>query len=119
MNLPLILEKLGYTQTTGEAFWGGTCATDSNTYEEMASAWPAGNPPLSGEDVFESTWETIMNETAAVEYKEQRLISGYIEISEQLDMLYWDVSSGVFGDEAKNSTWFLHCSGVKEQFPKP
>jgi len=119
MDLPLILEKLGYTQTTGEAFWGGTCATSSNTYEEMANAWPAGNPPLSGKDVFESTWETILNETAAVEYKEQRLISGYIEINDQLDMLYWDVFSGVFGDEAKNSTWFQHCSGIKERFPKP
>ena len=74
---------------------------------------------MSGKDVFESTWETIESETAAEEYKEKRLISGYDNVSNQLDMLYWDVYSGKFGNEAKNSRWFLHCSGVKDEFPKP
>ena len=113
-NLPLVLEKLGYTGCE----WGPG-ATSFNTYNELAAGWPESNPTLSGESVFNSTWETIEAEEQAVEYREQRAISGYIEINDQLDMLYWDVSSGVFGDEAKNSTWFQHCSGVKEQFPKP
>ena len=114
-----LLERLGYTKTTGEPFWGGPAATSLCTYDQMSGLWPSNNPPLSGKDVFEATWETIVDETVAVEYKEQRVISGYIEIPDQLDMLYWDVYSGVFGDEAKSSTWFQHCSGVKEQFPKP
>lgn len=118
MDLLLILEKLGYTQTTGEAFWGGTCATSSNTYEEMAATWPATNPPLSGKDVFESTWEIVLGEDASVEYKEQRVVSGYAPVPDQLDMLYWDINSGVFGEEAKNSSWFKNCSGVKAEFPK-
>ena len=116
MNLPLILERLGYAGL--DAYWGPN-STSINTYEELASTWPSGNLPLSGEDIFETTWEMMVAEQQSVEYKQQREISGYIEINNQLDMLYWDVSSGVFGDEAKNSTWFQHCSGVKEQFPKP
>ena len=118
MDLPLILEKLGYTQTTGEPFWGGPCATSHNTYEEMAAMWPSNNPPLSGEDVFESTWDTIVSETAADEYKEQRIVSGYAPVADQLDMLYWDVYSGDFGEAAKSSSWFKNCSGVKAEFPK-
>ena len=118
MDLPLILEKLGYTQTTGEAFWGGTCATSSNTYEDMANTWPTGNPPLSGEDIFEATWGAMVDEAADIAYKEQRVISGYTEIPNQLDMLYWDVYSGDFGEAAKSSSWFKNCSGVKAEFPK-
>ena len=61
-------------------------------------------------------WDTIEGPPSHIQ---QRFLSGYANVGDQLDMLYWDVSSGVFGDEAKNSTWFQHCSGVKEQFPKP
>ena len=61
-------------------------------------------------------WDTIEGPPIHIQ---QRFLSGYANVGDQLDMLYWDVSSGVFGDEAKNSAWFLHCSGVKEQFPKP
>jgi hypothetical protein len=116
MNVHLILNKLGYG---GSGIHYGAGGTDTSTYEELAQYWPAGNPPLSGKDVFESTWETVESEIAAEEYKEKRLISGYDNISNQLDMLYWDVYSGKFGDEAKNSQWFLHCSGVKADYPKP
>ena len=118
MDLPLILEKLGYTQTTGEPFWGGPCATTNSTYEEMATHWPQNNPPLSGKDIFESTWEEILIEKSSNEYKEQRVVSGYSPIADQLDMLYWDISSGVFGESAKSSQWFQSCSGVKATYPK-
>ena len=107
MDLQLILEKLGYTKTTGEPFWGGPCATSHNTYEEMAAMWPSNNPPLSGEDVFESTWDTIVSETAADEYKPQRSVSGYAPIAVQLDMLYWDVYSGDFGVYAIQADRFI------------
>ena len=117
MDLPLILEKLGYTQSSG-AFWGGPCATSSNTYEQLADTWPTGNLPLSGKDVFEATWEIISGDIAADEYKEQRIVSGYAPIADQLDMLYWDVYSGDFGEAAKSSSWFKNCSGVKAEFPK-
>ena len=113
-NLPLVLKRLGYTGCE----WGPG-ATSFNTYDELVSGWPESNPPLSGESVFNSTWETISGELKAEEYKEERCISGYAQVQEQLDMLYWDVFSGKFGEEAKNSKWFAHCSGVKEDFPKP
>jgi hypothetical protein len=113
-DLPLVLSKLGY----GEYEWGPG-STSFNTYDELVAGWPESNPPLSGESDFNSTWETIEAGQQATEYKQQRGISGYAEINSQLDMLYWDVYSGSFGDEAKSSTWFQHCSGVKEQFPKP
>ena len=70
--------------------------------------------------IYGSIGEKVWDQTTdPEEYIQQRLLSGYLGQGKQLDMLYWDVSSGVFGDEAKNSAWFLHCSGVKEQFPKP
>lgn len=116
MNVHLVLNKLGYG---GSGIRYGAGGTDTSTYEELVQYWPTENPPLSGKDVFESTWETIQEDIEAGEYKEKRLISGYDNISNQLDMLYWDVYSGKFGNEAKNSRWFLHCSGVKDEFPKP
>lgn len=118
MDLPLILERLGYTKTTGEPFWGGPAATSLCTYDQMSGLWPPNNPPLSGKDVFEATWEVMVNEAAAVEYKEERVVSGYAPITDQLDMLYWDIQSGVFGESAKNSQWFQDCSGVKTAYPK-
>ncbi|SVD94479.1 uncharacterized protein METZ01_LOCUS447333 [marine metagenome] len=116
MKILPVLEKLGYA---GKDLWYGPGGGDEDTYEMLALGWPEENPPLSGLDVFESTWAEIVAEEKDEEYIEQREFSGYALIPNQLDMLYWDVSSGVFGDEAKNSAWFLHCSGVKEQFPKP
>ena len=117
MDLPSVLVRLGY-HVGSQTDWGNN-ATSHSIYEDLTLTWPTGNAPLKSKEEFETAWETIETERQAVEYREQREISGYIEINNQLDMLYWDVSSGVFGDEAKNSTWFLHCSGVKEQFPKP
>ena len=116
MNVHLVLNKLGYG---GSGIHYGAGGTDTSTYEELVQYWPSGNPPLSGKDTFESTWEIVGSEAAAEEYKEKRIISGYSNISNQLDMLYWDVYSGKFGDEAKNSQWFSHCSGVKADYPKP
>jgi len=117
MDLPTVLVRLGY-HVGPQTNWGNN-ATSSSIYEDLDLTWPTGNAPLKSKEEFEAAWETIETERQAVEYREQREISGYIEINNQLDMLYWDVSSGVFGDEAKNSAWFQHCSGVKEEFPKP
>jgi len=68
------------------------------------------------ESIGESLWDP---NTEPSEYIQKRLLSGYFSQGKQLDMLYWDVFSGKFGEEAKNSKWFIHCSGVKEDFPKP
>jgi hypothetical protein len=119
MDIPLVLEKLGYIKPTGEPFYGGGGATSASTYAELEEDWPESNPTLSGEDVFNSAWIEVEIEQATVDYKEKRLISGYETIGNQLDILYWDIYSGKFGDEAKNSQWFSHCSGVKADYPKP
>ena len=123
MDLPLVLEKLGYTQFSGlrgEGFWGGPCATSHSTYEEMSGHWPEYNPPLSGKDVFESTWLEVSGELNSLEYIDRRKEkeSGYAPIEDQLDMLYWDIQSGVFGESAKSSQWFQSCRGVKATYPK-
>ena len=119
IDLPQVLVRLGY-HVGQKTDWGNNGASNES-YENLALTWPTGNAPLKSEEEFEETWAVIEAEQEALKYQGQRIgrISGYNEIPEQLDMLYWDVSSGVFGDEAKNSTWFQHCSGVKEQFPKP
>ena len=99
--------------------WGNN-ATSHSTYEDLALTWPTGNAPLKTEEEFEATWAIIEAEDQAAQYKDDRLhaVSGYAQIADQLDMLYWDIQSGVFGESAKNSQWFQSCSGVKATYPK-
>ena len=61
MDLPLVLQKLGYnkTKTDDGAFWGGPCATSYNTWEELSGKWPENNHPLSGKAIFEAAWVEI------------------------------------------------------------
>ena len=42
----------------------------------------------------------------------------YKEIKEQLDSLWHDVDSGIFGDNAKNSNWYKGIKTIKEKYPK-
>jgi hypothetical protein len=42
----------------------------------------------------------------------------YKEIKEQLDSLWHDVDSGIFGDNAKNSNWYKGIKAIKEKYPK-
>ena len=42
----------------------------------------------------------------------------YGQISDQLDMLYKDIDSGKFGDNAKTGAWYLHIKAVKDNNPK-
>lgn len=43
----------------------------------------------------------------------------YPEITEQLDALWHDVNNGIFGEGAKESSWFKMILSVKEELPKP
>ena len=71
------------------------------------------------------TWDEIQEEVK----REVEIYNYYLyernrakefpELKDQLDMLYWDVASGLFGEQAKQSIWFQDCSGVKADFPKP
>ena len=118
MNLPRVLVRLGY-HVGSQTNWGNN-ATSHSVYEDLALTWPTGNAPLKSKEEFEVAWETIETEDQADLYQSQRThdVSGYASITDQLDMLYWDVYSGVFGEEAKSSTWFENCSGVKATYPK-
>tara|TARA_B100000519_G_scaffold83536_1_gene72308 strand:+ start:810 stop:1178 length:369 start_codon:yes stop_codon:yes gene_type:complete len=119
MNLPRVLVDLGYY--TGRGTNWGNNATSFSTYEDLALTWPSGNADLKSKEEFEAAWVAIEAEDQAVKYKDDRQhsLSGYNPLADQLDMLYWDIQSGVFGENAKSSTWFMECSGVKERFPKP
>ena len=119
MNLPRVLVDLGYY--TGRGTDWGNNATSFSTYEDLALTWPSGNADLKSKEEFEAAWAAIEAKDQAVKYKDDRQhgLSGYSPIADQLDMLYWDIQSGVFGENAKSSTWFMECSGVKERFPKP
>ena len=118
MHLPLVLRRLGYY--VGPKTMWGPCSTSDDTYEQLAENWPTGNAPLKSKEEFEAAWTIIEAEIEADKYQTQRVegVSGYAPIPDQLDMLYWDVYSGVFGEEAKSSTWFENCSGVKATYPK-
>ena len=119
MNLPRVLVDLRYY--TGRGTNWGNNATSFSTYEDLALTWPSGNADLKSKEEFEAAWVAIEAEDQAVKYKDDRQhsLSGYNPLADQLDMLYWDIQSGVFGENAKSSTWFMECSGVKERFPKP
>ena len=118
MNLPRVLVRLGY-HVGSQTNWGNN-ATSHSVYEDLALTWPTGNAPLKSKEEFEVAWETIETEDQADLYQSQRThdVSGYASITDQLDMLYWDVYSGDFGEVAKSSSWFKNCSGVKAEFPK-
>ena len=123
MNLTRVLTKLEYPARQRESGLPvfETCCTWKSTYEQMSGAWVSTNAPLLPKSVFEAAWEEILIEDAATEYEKYRTheTSGYAPITNQLDMLYWDVASGVFGQQAKDSAWFKSCSGTKAEFPKP
>ena len=51
-------------------------------------------------------------------YIEARQLS-YKAITEQLDQLFWAVDSGLFGEDAKTSQWYLDIQTVKTDNPKP
>lgn len=43
----------------------------------------------------------------------------YPSIGQQLDMLYKDIDSGKFGEDAKTSSFYLSIKDVKDSSPKP
>tara|TARA_R110000751_G_scaffold188063_1_gene294151 strand:- start:63 stop:431 length:369 start_codon:yes stop_codon:yes gene_type:complete len=118
MDLPRVLVRLGY-HVGSQTNWGNN-ATSHSVYEDLTLTWPTGNAPLKSKEEFEATWAIMEVEDQADYYQYQRseAASGYAPIADQLDMLYWDINSGVFGEEAKSSTWFENCSGVKAAYPK-
>lgn len=42
----------------------------------------------------------------------------YPSVGEQLDLLFKDVESGMFGESAKQSTWFRNIDAIKRTIPK-
>jgi len=43
----------------------------------------------------------------------------YAEITEQLDKLYHDIDSGLFGESAKTGQFHAHIHNIKSSIPKP
>lgn len=49
---------------------------------------------------------------------DQRRKANYGTMEAQFAMLYDDIKAGVFGDAAKQGSWFKHISAVKQRIPK-
>ena len=61
-------------------------------------------------------------EKAATQYISNRQYEGtktYPELSEQLDQLFRDITSGKFGNDAKTGEWYIAIKEVKDTNPKP
>tara|TARA_R100000152_G_C6715453_1_gene142306 strand:- start:39 stop:317 length:279 start_codon:yes stop_codon:yes gene_type:complete len=61
-------------------------------------------------------------EKTANKYKNDRTTFGvktYPQISEQLDQLFRDITTGKFGDDAKTGEWYIAIKAVKDTNPKP
>ena len=53
-------------------------------------------------------------------FRTDSIIDGsYPSISDQLDMLYHDITNGKFGEDAKTSTWYAAIKATKDKFTKP
>ena len=62
-----------------------------------------------------------LTEKTANKYKNDRTTFGvktYPQISEQLDQLFRDITTGRFGDDAKTGEWYLAIKAVKDANPK-
>lgn len=62
-----------------------------------------------------------LTEKTANKYKNDRTTFGvktYPQISEQLDQLFRDITTGRFGDDAKTGEWYLAIKAVKDTNPK-
>ena len=83
-----------------------TVVSNNNVVADMDINW-AGVTPISNEDLQAEYDKLIANE---VNYIEPRKLS-YPEISEQLDMMYWDNVNGT-------TTWKDAIAKVKADNPK-
>lgn len=86
----------------------------SDTFTQYSD--PDGNLEPSSEEILGEV-DRMENLYAFYEYSRRRK-ENYKNISDQLDLLYQDINSGLFGDTAKTGLWFNHIKSVKEQFPK-
>jgi len=77
---------------------------------------PNGKPEPLFEEIL-SEVDRMENLYAFYEYSRNRK-QNYKNISDQLDLLYQDINSGLFGDSAKTGSWFTHVKSIKDEFPK-
>jgi len=56
-----------------------------------------------------------LNELSAHEHQRQ---IRYGRIENELDMLYKDIDAGLFGEEAKTGSFYLHIKTIKDEVPK-
>lgn len=53
------------------------------------------------------------------EYKAKRVNAYPQEWRDQLEMLWKDIDSGVFGEAAKAGSWYQLLKKIRDDFPKP
>lgn len=71
--------------------------------------------PTNGE--INNELERMENIFAFYEYARMRR-DEYAPIVEQLDMLYKDIQSGLFGNSVMDGLWYKHIKSVKEKYVK-
>lgn len=91
------------------------------TWEYISGAFtqyndPDGNSEPTKEEI-DTEVDRMQNLYAFYEYSRNRK-QNYKNISDQLDLLYQDINSGLFGDSAKTGSWFTHVKSIKDEFPK-
>jgi len=68
-------------------------------------------------DEINNEVERMENIFAFYEYSRKRK-DEYAPITEQLDMLYKDIQSGLFGNSAMDGSWYKHIKSIKEKYVK-
>ena len=67
--------------------------------------------------------KAYQDEQAKTDYARKRIgigtSGGYLDISEQLDQLYHDMTNGKLGVAATTGSWYVGITSVKTAFPKP
>ena len=99
-----------------------------NLYPNVTSVWEddKGNFTCKDKDgnAVSVATTAINAEFAKIEYKNKRTTvgvgttSGYLSVTDQLDLLYHDIQDGKLGTAATTGQWYVGITSVKTRFPK-
>ena len=61
---------------------------------------------------------TLQGNKSSKTYADNRTLA-YKGFTDQLDILYHDITAGKLGEDAKTSNYYLHRKSIKDKYPKP
>ena len=104
-----------YLITVRNGQWFGWTDSKNKIYENLI-VHDGGYKPT--EDEVNAGYQALKDNWTNSKYVRDRQ-DAYPYFSEQLDLLYHDITSGKLGEDAKTSNFYLGRKAVKDKFVKP